>query len=160
MTVLIGGMRVLNTNSGMPQLGVFTTRPGTLTNDFFVNLLSMNTQWRKSPVCEHFYEGRDRKTGGDKVPHLTRLAVAPFVEVLAYGDFRHSVSMSSRFTKKSLVSVSGSLGEDAELGTARSWYSAPAGRRRAPSSPERSASAVAARSTSNSSAGRSCLWPR
>jgi catalase-peroxidase len=63
MTVLIGGMRVLNTNSGFPQLGVFTKRPETLTNDFFVNLLDMSTEWQKSPVCEHFFEGRDRESG-------------------------------------------------------------------------------------------------
>jgi len=63
MTVLVGGMRVLNTNSAFPQLGLFTDRPGTLTNDFFVNLLDMGTQWRRSPVCEHFFEGRDRQTG-------------------------------------------------------------------------------------------------
>ncbi|MCB1062294.1 MAG: catalase/peroxidase HPI [Verrucomicrobiae bacterium] len=63
MTVLIGGMRVLNTNVGHPDLGVFTERPGTLTNDFFVNLLDMNTEWKVSPMCEHFYEGRDSKTG-------------------------------------------------------------------------------------------------
>ncbi len=63
MTVLLGGMRVLSTNSGFPQLGVFTKRPGTLTNDFFVNLLDMRTEWRKSPMCEHFFEGRDRETG-------------------------------------------------------------------------------------------------
>ena len=66
MTVLIGGMRVLNTNFGQSKHGVFTKRPETLTNDFFVNLLDMNTQWQPSsspngsgPV----YEGRDRKTG-------------------------------------------------------------------------------------------------
>jgi catalase-peroxidase len=63
MTVLIGGMRVLGTNTGYPQLGVFTKRPETLTNDFFVNLLDMSIQWQKSPVCDHFFEGRDRKTG-------------------------------------------------------------------------------------------------
>ncbi len=63
MTVLIGGMRVLNANAGNSQLGVFTKRPETLTNDFFVNLLDMSTEWQKSPVCEHFFEGRDRKTG-------------------------------------------------------------------------------------------------
>ena len=62
MTVLIGGLRVLNTNTTFPQLGTLTTRPGTLTNDFFVNLLDMNTHWEKSPICEHFYEGKDRKT--------------------------------------------------------------------------------------------------
>lgn len=63
MTVLVGGMRVLNTNVGVPHVGVFTKRPETLTNDFFVNLLDMSTQWQKSTACEHFYEGRDRKTG-------------------------------------------------------------------------------------------------
>ena len=65
MTVLIGGLRVLNANSGFPQLGVFTKAPGSLTNDFFVNLLDMDTQWQKSSVCDHFYEGKDRET--DKV---------------------------------------------------------------------------------------------
>jgi catalase-peroxidase len=59
MTVLIGGMRVLNTNIGQSQLGVFTKKPETLTNDFFVNLLAMNTEWKKSPRCEHFYEARE-----------------------------------------------------------------------------------------------------
>src|SRR5262249_28123415 len=63
MTVLIGGLRVLNANFGQSQLGVFTKRPGSLTNDFFVNLLDMGTEWRKSSMCEHFYEGRDRRTG-------------------------------------------------------------------------------------------------
>ena len=66
MTVLIGGMRVLGANTGpgpLAQLGVLTKRPETLTNDFFVNLLDMNTQWQKSAVCDHFFEGRDRKTG-------------------------------------------------------------------------------------------------
>ncbi len=63
MTVLVGGLRVLNINFGQSQLGVFTKRPGALTNDFFVNLLDMGTAWRKSPQCEHFFEGRDRKTG-------------------------------------------------------------------------------------------------
>ena len=63
MTVLIGGMRVLNTNVGFPELGVFTKTPETLTNDFFVNLLDMSTDWKKSAMCEHFYEGRDRSTG-------------------------------------------------------------------------------------------------
>jgi catalase-peroxidase len=44
-------------------MGVFTNQPGTLTNDFFVNLLDMGTTWTKSPQCEHFFEGRDRQTG-------------------------------------------------------------------------------------------------
>jgi catalase-peroxidase len=63
MTVLIGGMRVLNTNTGDPQLGVFTSRPETLSNDFFVNLLDMGTVWNKSAAQEGVFEGRDRKTG-------------------------------------------------------------------------------------------------
>ncbi|MCH2179576.1 MAG: catalase/peroxidase HPI [Mariniblastus sp.] len=58
MTVLVGGMRVLNANVGQSQLGVFTDRPETLTNDFFLNLTDMSTEWKKSPQCEHFYEGR------------------------------------------------------------------------------------------------------
>jgi catalase-peroxidase len=62
LTVLVGGLRVLNANFGQSPLGVFTNRPGSLTNDFFVNLLDMGTEWRKSPQCEHFYEGLDRRT--------------------------------------------------------------------------------------------------
>jgi catalase-peroxidase len=61
MTVLIGGMRALNANFGQSPHGVFTDRPGTLTNDFFVNLLDMRTEWKKS--AENLYEGRDRATG-------------------------------------------------------------------------------------------------
>ncbi|GAC1660641.1 MAG: catalase/peroxidase HPI [Candidatus Dormibacteraceae bacterium] len=61
MTVLIGGMRVLNTNVGQTQHGVFTKRPGALTNDFFVNLLDMSTEWQPTG-SDGVYEGRDRKT--------------------------------------------------------------------------------------------------
>ncbi len=63
MTVLIGGLRALNANFGHSQHGVFTKRPGTLTNDFFVNLLDMNTKWQKSATSEGVLEGRDRATG-------------------------------------------------------------------------------------------------
>ena len=63
MTVLIGGMRVLNANTRQSAHGVFSDRPETLTNDFFVNLLDMNTEWQKSSECEHIYEGRDRASG-------------------------------------------------------------------------------------------------
>jgi catalase-peroxidase len=63
MTVLVGGMRVLDANTGKSELGVFTTRPQALTNDFFVNLLDMGTEWRKSSKSEHVYEGHDRGTG-------------------------------------------------------------------------------------------------
>ncbi len=63
MTVLVGGMRVLNANFENSQQGVFTKRPETLTNDFFVNLLDMSNQWQKSTEREHFFEGRARKSG-------------------------------------------------------------------------------------------------
>jgi catalase-peroxidase len=63
MTVLVGGMRVLNANFGKSQHGVFTKRPETLTNDFFVNLLDMSTVWKASPADEDVFEGRDRTTG-------------------------------------------------------------------------------------------------
>ncbi|MEM9826044.1 MAG: catalase/peroxidase HPI [Planctomycetota bacterium] len=63
MTVLLGGMRVLDANTDELGLGVMTDQVGTLTNDFFVHLLDMNTTWDKSPVCEHFFEGRDRESG-------------------------------------------------------------------------------------------------
>ena len=65
MTVLIGGLRVLNANVGQAQHGVFTQRPETLTNDFFVNLLDMRTKWQKS-ATEGVLEGRDRATGALK----------------------------------------------------------------------------------------------
>jgi len=63
MTVLVGGMRVLNGNVGQSELGVFTKRPETLTRDFFVNLLDNNTKWQASSQCEHVFEGRDHGTG-------------------------------------------------------------------------------------------------
>jgi catalase-peroxidase len=63
MTALVGGLRVLGANAGKSAHGVFTKRPGTLTNDFFVNLLDMSTQWSPSAGSEGVYEGRDRKTG-------------------------------------------------------------------------------------------------
>jgi catalase-peroxidase len=65
MTVLIGGMRALNANFGQAKQGVFTNRPETLTNDFFVNLLDMNTRWQASSTSDGVFEGRDRAT--DKI---------------------------------------------------------------------------------------------
>ena len=62
MTVLVGGLRILGANAGMSAHGVFTKRAGTLTNDFFVNLLDMGTEWQPSAGAEGVYEGRDRKT--------------------------------------------------------------------------------------------------
>ncbi len=66
MTVLVGGMRALNANFGHAKHGVFTNRPETLTNDFFVNLLDMKTKWEPSSTAEGVYEGRDRATGKTK----------------------------------------------------------------------------------------------
>jgi catalase-peroxidase len=63
MTVLVGGMRALDANHGQAKHGVFTDRPGTLTNDFFVNLLDAGTAWRPSASGESIYEGTDRATG-------------------------------------------------------------------------------------------------
>ncbi len=63
MTVLVGGLRALNANFGRSANGVFTHRPETLTNDFFVNLVDMNTEWKPSASLENVYEGRDRATG-------------------------------------------------------------------------------------------------
>jgi len=63
MTALIGGMRALHANFGQSKHGIFTGRPETLTNDFFVNLLDMRTEWKPSAWTENVYEGRDRATG-------------------------------------------------------------------------------------------------
>ena len=63
MTILVGGMRALNANFGQSPRGVFTKRPGMLTNDFFVNLLDMGTTWKAVSEAEDVFEGRDRATG-------------------------------------------------------------------------------------------------
>ena len=65
MTVLLGGLRVLEVNHAQSPLGVFTTQPGVLSNDFFTNLLDMSVEWKKSEQCEHFFEGKVR--GSDTV---------------------------------------------------------------------------------------------
>jgi catalase-peroxidase len=66
MTVLVGGLRVLGVNAGGSKHGVFTNRPGTLTNDFFVNLLDISVQWQPVAGADGVYEGRDRKTNAAK----------------------------------------------------------------------------------------------
>jgi catalase-peroxidase len=66
MTVLVGGLRVLNTNSGQTPHGMFTKRPEALTNAFFVNLLDMSTEWKPLSHEAYVFEGRDRKTGKRK----------------------------------------------------------------------------------------------
>ena len=63
MTVLVGGLRVLNANYGQSQHGVFTHRPGMLSNDYFINLVDMSTQWQPTSAAAELFEGRDRKTG-------------------------------------------------------------------------------------------------
>ena len=63
MTVLVGGLRVLGANAGASKHGVFTKRPEALTNDFFVNLLDMGTEWKAASDAKDVFEGRDRKTG-------------------------------------------------------------------------------------------------
>ena len=66
MAVLVGGMRVLNANTSGSPHGVFTDRPGTLTNDFFVNLLDLNTEWNATSAAQDVFEGRDSRTGALK----------------------------------------------------------------------------------------------
>jgi catalase-peroxidase len=66
MTVLVGGMRALNANYKQSDLGVFTDKPGVLTNDFFVNLMSMDIEWKPTDKSEELFEGRDRKSGAVK----------------------------------------------------------------------------------------------
>jgi catalase-peroxidase len=63
MTALLGGMRVLNANAGQSEHGIFTDRPETLTNDFFVNLLDISTVWKATSDSEDLFEGRDRESG-------------------------------------------------------------------------------------------------
>jgi len=91
MTVLVGGMRVLGTNFRQSKHGIFTKRPGQLTNDFFVNLLDMNTKWQ--PSGDGVYEGRDRKTGevkwtGTRVDLIfgSHSQLRALAEVYACGD--------------------------------------------------------------------------
>jgi catalase-peroxidase len=63
LTVLVGGMRVLNTNAGETKYGVFTNNPGVLTNDFFTNLIDFGTTWKATSDAKDIFEGSDRKTG-------------------------------------------------------------------------------------------------
>jgi catalase-peroxidase len=93
MTVLVGGLRVLGANAGQSKHGVFTKRPETLTNDFFANLLDMDTQWQPSAGSEGVYEGRDRKTNelkwtGTRVDLIfgSQSQLRALAEVYACGD--------------------------------------------------------------------------
>jgi catalase-peroxidase len=93
MTILVGGMRVLNANFDNSKLGVFTNRPETLTNDFFVNLLDMDTTWKGIAGSEDVFEGRDRKTGkvkwtGTRVDLIfgSNSELRAIAEVYGFGD--------------------------------------------------------------------------
>ena len=97
MTALVGGLRVLNSNVGRSALGVFTRRPEVLTNDFFVNLLDMNTEWQPSATSEQVFEGRDRGTGeckwtGTAVDLVfgSNSQLRAIAEVYACDDSRHA----------------------------------------------------------------------
>ncbi|MFN3783197.1 MAG: catalase/peroxidase HPI [Spirosomataceae bacterium] len=100
MVVLLGGMRVLNTNFDHSNLGVFTDRPGILTNDFFVNLLDLGTTWREANGSDSLFEGRDRKTGevrwtGTRVD----LIVGSNSELRAIGEVYACFDAQEKFVK-------------------------------------------------------------
>ncbi len=97
MTVLVGGMRVLGANVGDSQHGVFTTRPGTLTNDFFVNLMDMGTEWKPVSDSENEFEGHDRQSGevkwtGTRVDLIfgSNSQLRALAEVYAQDDFKET----------------------------------------------------------------------
>ena len=100
MTVLVGGMRVLDANFRQSQHGVFTKRPGTLTNDFFVNLLDMRTAWKAAAGDDDVFEGRDRATGEHKWTATSRRSRLRF-ELPAPGRSRRS--MRARIRQKKFV---------------------------------------------------------
>ena len=94
MTVLVGGMRALNANFGQSKHGVFTDRPETLTNDFFVNLLDIGTAWRPSASEENVYEGRDRATGERSGP--PRPPTSCSARTLSSARWRRSTPVTTR----------------------------------------------------------------
>jgi catalase-peroxidase len=100
MTVLVGGMRVLNANVGQSKHGVFTEQPGTLTNDFFVNLLDMNTEWQASSTSEDEFEGRDRGTGDVKwTGSRVDLVFGSNSELRAYAEVYASDDSQQKFVR-------------------------------------------------------------
>lgn len=100
MTVLIGGMRALNANIDQTEYGVFTDKPGTLTNDFFVNLLDMSTKWQKSPTQEGIFEGVDRKTGKPKwKATAVDLVFGSSSELRAVAEFYATNDSQEKFTR-------------------------------------------------------------
>ncbi|MEQ1756732.1 MAG: catalase/peroxidase HPI [Vicinamibacterales bacterium] len=100
MTVLVGGMRALNANAGRVGHGVFTDRPGTLSNDFFVNLLDMSTTWSKSATSDGLYEGRDRATGKVRwTATPVDLAFGSSSELRALAEFYAATDGQERFVR-------------------------------------------------------------
>ena len=100
MVVLLGGMRVLNTNFDHSNLGVFTDRPGVLTNDFFVNLLDLGTTWREANGSDSLFEGRDRKTGEVKwTGTRVDLIVGSNSELRAIGEVYACFDAQEKFVK-------------------------------------------------------------
>ena len=98
MTVLVGGLRVLGANTGQSKHGVFTKTPGTLTNDFFVNLLDMRTQWQAAAGSDGVFEGHDRKTNevkwtGTRVDLIfgSHAQLRALAEVYACGELEEEV---------------------------------------------------------------------
>ncbi len=101
MTALVGGMRALNANEGGAAHGVLTSKPGTLSNDFFVNLLDMSTAWSKSASEEGVYEGKDRKTGAAKwTATPVDLAFGSNSELRAVAEVYASADGNDRFVKE------------------------------------------------------------
>lgn len=98
MTALVGGLRVLGANAGKSKHGVFTKKVGTLTNDFFVNLLSMSTEW--SPAGDNLYEGRDRKTGAVKwTATRTDLIFGSHSQLRAFAEVYGCADSKEKFVK-------------------------------------------------------------
>ncbi|EJM82851.1 catalase/peroxidase HPI [Pseudomonas sp. GM74] len=100
MTVLVGGLRVLNTNVGQGKHGVFTTRPEALTNDFFTNLLDMGVEWKPVSDAQQEFEGRDRKTGAVKwTGTRVDLAFGSNAQLRALAEFYATADAQQKFVK-------------------------------------------------------------
>jgi len=100
MTVLLGGLRVLNTNVGQTRHGVFTSRPEALTNDFFTNLLDMGVEWKPVSDAQQEFEGRDRKTGAVKwTGTRVDLVFGSNAQLRALAEFYASAGSQEKFVK-------------------------------------------------------------
>jgi catalase-peroxidase len=106
VTVLIGGMRVLDTNYGNTRHGVFTKRPGVLTNDYFVNLLDMGTEWKPVSDERELFEGRDRRTGELKWTGTTgRYHLGSNSQLRALAEVYASADAREKFVRDFLASL-------------------------------------------------------